>query len=363
MHVTRRLWMRVAMMAFLVLALVPAAPTAAAAAITFNLAIGDRCVYGTKPAGGTLTVTLVAPNGIQRDKRKDASGEPTWSVCFRVSTRPGDRIRAVRGSVRRTITVPTVTATLDRVTDVLSGRAPAGRTLTIRAQHCSLSGDCDPLVSRTATADARGRYRKDLTSGVDIRGADVAIVSYQTSAGDLFGRYTFAPFVVVGGPGKVTVMCAGTAERRVILRRADGTERARATFPRPQRCDTDLFARLDKRFTRRGRTLSPGVGNTIRSDIASDARFTWRGMSLALVGGSFEGRCFPNAGFTVALLSVDGGLNVFDRIVTGTTATDGTFAEAIKPGTQIELDDRVRLVCETPRGDRGVIETHLEFQS
>jgi hypothetical protein len=358
---TRRFGMRVAIAALVSMVLLPTGASAAAD-ITFNLALGDRCVYGTKPSAGTLTLTLFSSNGTQRAKGSDASGDARWGVCLKVAPRPGDRLRAVRGSLRRTVTVPTVTAMLERVTDVLSGRAPSGRSLNVLAQHCSLLGECDEPVKRTIRANGRGRYRTDLTSRVDIRGTDLAVVSFETSAGDVFGRYATAPSVMVSGKGYVAVMCAGSADRKVLLRRADGTERARAAFPGPQRCDTGIFARFDQRFARRGVGVSPSVGNVVKADIASDARFVWRGIALELVADTFEGRCFRNAPFLVALSRVDGGVRSVDTLGEGVTDADGTFSAALKPGTVILLDDRVRLVCETPRGDRGALEIRTTTQ-
>ena len=359
----RRRWWG-ALSAVLVVAAIWPASTVAAAPITFSLSVGERCVFGTKPAGGTLTATLLAPNGTQRAQRKDTAGGTSWTVCFKVTPRPGDRIRAVRGSVRRTIVVPHVTTSVDRATDVVSGRAPDGRRLTIQAQHCSLSGDCDMLVSRTVRANDRGRYRKDMSSALDVRGADAFIVFYKTSAGDTFGATGFAPYMLVTGLGKVAVMCAGSADRVIILRRADGRERARAAFPGPQGCDASLFTSFRKRFRRGDEPVSPSVGNIVRSDLASDARFTWPGIALEVDVSTVSGRCFPDAGYTVAVLiqNPGGGLTL-DRLVTDTTASDGTFSEALKPGTSIALTDRVRLACESPRGDRVVTEIRVEIHS
>ena len=83
--------------------LMPAGPAAAAAPVTFERAeTGSRCVSGAKPAGGTLTATLLRPDGTRRDRRRDTQGATGWGVCFTVTPRPGDRIRAVRGSIDRT---------------------------------------------------------------------------------------------------------------------------------------------------------------------------------------------------------------------------------------------------------------------
>src|SRR5690349_11219734 len=126
--VVRERWRRSGMMLALVAAaFAPAGPAAAAEPITFSHTFGTRCVAGEKPTTGRITLTLLASNGRTRATTTSSAAsanERGYEVCFKVMPRAGDRLKAVRGSVRRSITIPTLTTAIDRVTDVVSGKAP-----------------------------------------------------------------------------------------------------------------------------------------------------------------------------------------------------------------------------------------------
>jgi hypothetical protein len=335
-------------------------PATAAAPITFGYSTGSRCVAGAKPATGRITLRLLAPNGTLRATRTSPTASAPlggYEVCFDVVPRPGDRIRAVRGSVRRTITLPTLTAAVDRVTDVVSGKGPAGRRLTVRTRHCTLGSACDPDVVRSVTVNRKGRYHRDLTSAVDLRGMDIAFVRFGTSAGDEFQARATAPFFQVGTPDRVAAYCApGT--RTVRLRRADGRERASATFRSPLGCTTDTLASLPRRFKRNGSVIAPATGNIIRSDIATDARMVWPGPSLGIGNGSMTGKCLANAPYVVYMRRpTEPGM--FFTLAEGTSSADGLFQRAYD--TTLLPGDRIRLLCATPAGDQLVHDRTFGF--
>lgn len=341
--------------------LAPASPAAAAAPITFHHTTGSRCVAGLKPATGRITVRLVAPNGRLRATRTSAAAGASqggYEVCFPVTPRPGDRIRGVRGSVQRTVTVPTLTIAVDRVTDVVSGQGPRGRRLEMVAQHCDVTGNCEIPVTRNVSANDRGRYRRDLTSAVDLRGMDRVHVELSTSAGDEFQAITRAPFFQVGSPDRVAAYCASGGTRSVMLRRADGRERARATFGSPHRCTSSLLASLSKRFGRNGTVVEPATGNIIRSNIATDARLVWPGPSLAIGNDSMTGLCLPDAPYAV-YMQRPGEPGVFYTLAEGTTLPDGGFQRA--NSTVLMPGDRIRLICATPAGDHVILDRPFGF--
>ena len=78
----------------------------------------------------------------------------------------------------RTITVPNLTIAVNRVTDVVSGRGPKGRRLTVEAQHCDVTDACEAEVTRTVTVDRSGRYRKDLSSAVNMAVDTASVVLF-----------------------------------------------------------------------------------------------------------------------------------------------------------------------------------------
>jgi hypothetical protein len=341
--------------------LAAASPAAAATPITFHHTTGSRCVAGAKPATGTITVRLIAPNGTVRATRTSPSvsaGLDGYEVCFPVTPRPGDRFRGIRGSVQRTVKVPTLTIGVNRVTDVVTGRGPSGRQLTMEAQHCDVTDECDAAVTRNVTVNRHGRYQRDLSSSVDLRGMDPASVSFGTSAGDVFSAAGRAAYFQAGTPDRVAAYCASPGTRHVILRRADGRERARASFQSPHRCISDKLASLAKRFRRNGNAVSPATGNVIRSDIASDARMVWPGPAFGIGNGSMTGKCLPNAPYGVYLRRPSEA-GIFHTLAEGTTSADGLFQRAY--GMTLEPGDRIRMLCVTPAGDHLVLDLTYAF--
>jgi hypothetical protein len=338
------------------MALAPGGPVAAAAPITFSHTAGSRCVAGAKPATGTITLRLLSPSGATRARTTSPAAAASlngYEVCFKVIPRPGDRIRAVRGSVQRTITLPPVSIAIDRVTDVVSGRGPKGRMVRMLARHCTLTIDCDDQTGGSVPVNSKGRYRQDLTGAVDLRGMDELIVRYETSAGDLFQARALTPFLQVGTPDRVALYCAPPGTHAVTLRRADGTVRASASFRSPQRCISDHLAPLPRRFRRGGTPIRPSKGNVIRSTFASDARLVWPGPSLQLPGGSVSGTCLRNAPYGVYLVRV-GEPGISYTLAEGSTAGDGTFS-AVSTMT-FAPGDRIRLICVTPAGDHVILD-------
>jgi hypothetical protein len=313
-------------------------------------------VAGEKPTTGRITLTLLASNGRTRATTTSSAAsanERGYEVCFKVMPRAGDRLKAVRGSVRRSITIPTLTTAIDRVTDVVSGKAPKGRSVRMLARHCTLVISCEDETGGSVTVNTKGRYRADLSGLVDLRGMDAVVVRYRTGAGDEFAVRAITPYLQVGAPDRVALYCASAETHTVTLRRADGTVRASATFRPPQRCISNHLASLPKRFTRNGSAVSPSIGNIIRADIASDARIEWPGPSLQLGGGTVSGVCLPTAPYGVYLERV-GEDGVYYTLAEGTTGVTGGFSVASSmtflPG------DRVRLICVTPAGDHVILD-------
>ena len=345
-----------ATLALVAAAVAPAGPAVAAGPITFDYTLGTRCVAGEKPITGTITLRLLSPSGATRATKTSSAAtanEPASEVCFKVKPRAGDRIRAVRGSVHRSVTIPTLTVAIDRVTDVVSGKAPKGRSVRMLARHCTLVISCGDETGGSVAVNSKGRYRADLTDLVDLRGMDEVSVRYRSAAGDEFQVRAITPFLQVGAPDRVALSCASSVDHIVTLRRADGSVRASATFRPPQRCTSDHLAALPKRFMRNGSAINPLAGDIIRSDIASDARVAWPGPTLALPGGTVSGTCLPSAPYGVYLqrFGEDG---VYYTLAQGTTAPNGAFSVAssmtFMPG------DRARLTCVTPAGDHVIVD-------
>lgn len=331
--------------------LASAGPTAAAAPITFEHQMGTTCVGGAKPAGGTLTVSLLRRDGSRRDRVRDHDGAPSWQACFTVKPRPGDRIRAVQGSVSRTIRVPDLSIAIDRVADVVRGRAPAGRRVTIQATRCFVV--CATPLTRTTTANADGRYRRGIP--LDMNGSDLASATYSTAAGDEFRAFATAPWFEVTTPGRAAVWCTPPRAHEVTLRRPDGSRRASA-WPLRGVCD-DRLPRTRRLIRPNGSAVTVRTGDILKSDVASDARFAWPEMSVEALPGGAAGECFRNAPFMVVVVRpVGGSLVGVGSLGAGDTLADGTFVTNVGSPPVLQEGDRIRLICESRRGDRAILE-------
>lgn len=334
--------------------LAPASPAAAAAQLRFDIGVRQRCVFGSAPGADQVTVALLGPDGKRRDRKRTTPTSGQWSVCFAVVVRSGDRVRAVQGSLDRAVRVPSMSITVNRVTDVLAGTAPKGKDLVLRIGPCITPdrATCSELVDSPARSDAKGRYRRDMTSVRDIRGADQVQVVYENTAGDTFTARTFAPSFAVTAAGRASLSCAPSGTHRVTARRSDGTLKGSATFPGPQACSAATPA--SKRLKRAGKNIGVVLGNVLRSDIATDARFTWPDMSVSRDGDGAAGRCFRNGRFLVEVFRSDGGALVRVGRRSGTAAGDGGFTATAIPDFSVQTGDRLRVTCQTLRGDRAV---------
>ena len=174
---------------------------------------------------------------------------------------------------------------------------------------------CSTPLTRTVRADGRGRYRKAIP--FDLDGADLAVVSYSTSAGDAFEAITNAALFEVKAPGRASVRCARGGPHSVTLRRADGTIRASAS---PPSSPCKLAEPVTRRFRRNGDPVDVRVGDVVKADFARDARFVWPVMSVEPIVGGAIGRCFRNAGYLVVVVrSVSGRPTIVGSLGLGKT--------------------------------------------
>lgn len=337
--------------------LASAGPTAAAALITFDVLRGNTCVGG-RPHDGTtpLTIKVFAPNGRLRDQQQALLYEGSYRACLEVTVRAGDRVRAVQGAVTRTVRMPDISLSVDRVTDVVRGRAPKDRPLVVTVTPCLVPDgeSCSGYQQFPAHSNDEGRFRKDMTGLRDIIGGDQVAIMYLNSAGDRFWAMTYSPSFAVTGPGKASLSCAPGDRHVVKLRRESGSLKGTAVFADPDRCALSDAANTQRRFRRDGKAVNLVVDNILKADIATDARFRWPDMSIARDGNGAAGRCFPTARYRLEVFRPQGGALQRVGQASGTTQADGTLAAPAGPGFAVQVGDRLRLTCQTPRGDRAI---------
>lgn len=314
--------------------------------LSLNTYVGGECVEGYKPDDDPITVKLLRADGSTRATRVDDSTSNEWSVCFRVAVM-GSKVKASTldggNPVSRTVRIPVLTAVANRVSDVVSGQAPAGGLVTIVYSECRPSF-CQASPARHATANSHGRYQKDLSSAptsADIDGSDHVDIRYQNSHGDTFKTNTTAPYMEVQSPNRVFMTCPPRGTTTLKLRTSDGTLRASTSVTSVEDCPG-----LDLTFRKHGKIVTIHVGDRITGDFAADAALTWPSMSVTGQGNVLSGHCLKSAPFVVHLS------NSFSTSYRAITDANGDFTADLTTLWTFASGDTLDLVCESSRGDR-----------
>ena len=119
---------------------------------------------------------------------------------------------------------------IDRATDVMSGKAPAGASLslTVTALTGFTSG---PGIGIPVTATGSGTWSKDTTSSVNVKGGDFASLSYTSASGDVVYVSEYVPQVIVRlGSSEMSGNILTGSVINATLRTSGGTLRAKASI-------------------------------------------------------------------------------------------------------------------------------------
>jgi hypothetical protein len=183
---TRR---RIASSAIGVLLLVGAAATNVSAApppLTVQVSVGDYCVYGTAKSNATVKVVIRdSDNNVKGRDVQVVSDYGEWSGCvdyYGDVLQAGDKVKATvfETGQERSFTIPRLVIQTNRVTDVVSGKGPAGSALTLFASDYGWSyyGMDDYDASQDVVVSGAGTYSYDFgNQGIDLLGgASVAAV-------------------------------------------------------------------------------------------------------------------------------------------------------------------------------------------
>jgi len=98
-------------------------------------------------------------------------------------------------------TIPALSLAVDRVGNVVKGRARAGSHVALRADRCDPLQACHRVLTRTVTSDGSGRYRTDTSSTADLKGGDLVRATLTSHAGHTYTMFQAAPImdILVGG--------------------------------------------------------------------------------------------------------------------------------------------------------------------
>jgi hypothetical protein len=324
------------------LLLAVAAPVQAAAAastppITISVGIGDPCFHGTGPASAVIRLRLTSPERIERGNRRVRSNEAGgFKGCFDVGVDSGNILGAHTHNVARRWQVPDVTVHVDRVTDTVRGRAPAGSALHAEVRRGGNGFEPDGHGSGDGTAAANGRYALDMSSQMDIGAGMVGYLTAQTG-GDRVAAVGVALWLVTQ-QGQANLYGDASDPLHIELRAADGHVRATVDVVTGSGEYRYLALLLDAY----GQPVYPAPGDRIvvRGVADADLRIPVGAANGRVGTDVLYGRCMPNVAF-----------DLWGRGQhKGTTNAHGRFSMAL-PGRPIRRGDGVSLFCHYPSGD------------
>ena len=316
----------------------------AAVPISVQILLGDACVSGTGAADKNVSATLRTPSGEKRDAfttTSDSSG--TWQGCFSLflpttTINGGDVLHVTVGGATRTLTVPRLMPSIDRVADTISGRTEPNTQVQVLITHHP-NFRKSPDFAFSAVSDGQGSWTVDTTGTVNLIGEDEVTVLTQIGA-DEFGALDVVPYVlvsavndVVSGVANVGAPVSFTLVDRhgVFKGSGDGGDPPYGVF------SAGLVDANDD-------AVYPVGGDTLTSNLAADASLR---MPVGRLRGNaatdvVTGRCMANAPY---FLSTD------TRVYTGRTHGDGTFTRVLPRKDDIRVGDPLHLACMYPTGD------------
>ena len=208
------------------------------AAPFLRLHLPGYTLQGQLNGGSRVTVTIAGPSGIPKDVRSFAlaSSSPTFlDFSPSLALSPGDRITLTTDVGRLlTLTVPLLTARLDRSHSQVIGQAPPGSRVRVEIGHyacegkASYEGGCPftLLQSLWTTATVSGRYTVTYDSSLLVQ-PDLLGLVYVTLPG---GHEVYRSFPVAGAKVQVGGRWVETGPfiTRLLLRDASGQVKATA---------------------------------------------------------------------------------------------------------------------------------------
>ena len=344
-----------AILASLLVVTLTGVAAAAPRPITFELFIGDSCVYGYAKSNSFLKVIITDKSGNQKGRGAVETGpDGYWEACMQPGIRPlspGDSIRVTdfETGQKRSITVPTLTAKVDRGTNQIFGKAPTGSTLEVEAFdfRFDLWGEQYDSVQKTVASDGRYSYDFD-NDGVDIKGGASLVVRWR-NGGDtvMVGRFQIAPYVVLQlGLSDFAGAVGPNAPFRVTLKK-DGVVVARGNGVGDYSNSTFYGDFVDAD----GETYIVKGGEKLNAP-ALGAVSSWRVPAIKgtadLTADAVSGKCFANGRYVVLAQGFDEPGYGFGF---GTANPDGSFTIDLGDQVDIKKGFRVGILCYSAEGD------------
>ncbi len=331
--------------------------------LTISLTLGDSCVTGEARKNSFVKVVVRDPSGnLKLRDVSDTGAYGEWQVCgYSSAISSGDRVKATvfeTGQMRQ-FTVPKLTVDSDRVSETVSGKAPAGSSITIELSSYGAGsvGLPEYEVSQSVVAAGNGTYSHDFsTDGIDLFAGVTTNVSWHSAGGavQVNRAATVAGLQVGIGQAQFLGYFKPNAHLGIVVRH-NGSKVATGDaiadpFYGGQISGQFVDADAEPYAIRPGDVIkAPGLG--------ADGTFTVPAINGAanLSTEQVSGTCFANGIYAVVVVGPD----YYDfGFAFGTAAANGKFTADLGDQLNIRKNFTVEIGCYTANADL-VLETFV----
>jgi hypothetical protein len=331
--------------------------SAATRPLTVTASIGSQCIDGRAKSNAFLRVIVRDSTGsIKGRSAETADASGYWEFCtYSQPILSGDRVNVLVFSTgqKRVFTIPRLSLTVDRVSDIVSGRGPSNSTLKIEAAGSTVLLDDYYDVIEKVTTDATGAYSFDFSSdGIDLIGGATLTITWKHAGGAVqVWRQAVVPYVLVS-LGSADFYGATQPNRHIGITLTEGVDTVATgdavgdsgIFYNPGEF-TGMFvdADDDPYLVKGGEWLdAPALG--------SDGSFLIPaiGGTANLAADTVSGTCVPFGAYLVVATSA----NYYDYGVDyGVVAANGSFTAHLGSQMNLRRNADVQIYCVTTGGD------------
>ena len=330
-------------------ALLPAPAAGGSIVLLFSAQIGSYCAQVTGGPPSTLhVVSLYTAEMELKDRVRVTSSDSGYvSACFADQIVSGDRLRASASGSTRTVTVPKLSLSINRVTDVVSGVAPAGVLVTFGlSKYAGLTNTSEQRYAY-ATANGAGSYSVDVTSTFNLIGGDYVYGAINVGS-DYYNVSTTVSYVhVLRASALIDGYLGQSRSATITLMTPTDAVRGRAVVVG----ESQIGSFSGRFITSTGIGVNARMGDKVSGTFASDAAFTIPDVRVSADPATdiLTGKCPPTRSYKMWARRANYSAQA---TVTGTSGPTGVFSRDVTATMNILSNDVLEVWCKLPTGDQ-----------
>lgn len=325
---------------------IPGAQADSGPSLGFQLDLGG-CPAGTAPASKKVSVEWRSAENELKGKtnvRSDSDGNWYLDPCWNRGVESGDVLKATVGTRVRTLIVPDLWISADRVTNIVGGDAPAGAALDLDVRvFAGWSSDSFKDYYATTSAAGDGTFSYDFTSVAKVR--DAYIMATWTSAHGDTVQFDGGTSNIEVTRGSSAFDGRATPGALVTVQLLDSGLQPRATGL----ASTNQFGEFSGTFLNANELpVLVHAGDTVRdTTLASNLDWTVPAIPVSINAATdvVSGTCLPKLYFLLEG-GRDGGL-----FIEGKTDAGGKFSRDVTSQENLRSGDPVTIMCKLATGD------------